>query len=42
MAVIHSNPWFRLAHVKFLLAHKICNYSDIVPKMSHLNATGGV
>ena len=40
VAVIPSYPCFRLAHVKFLLAYKMCNYGEIVPKKSHLKVTG--
>ena len=40
VAVLPSNPLFRLVHVKFLLAHKICNYGEIVPKKSDLKDTG--
>ena len=42
MTVMFSNQCFTLVHVKFLLTHKICNYSKIVPKKSHLKATGGL
>ena len=36
MAVMPSNPCFRLVHVKLSLTHKICSIGKIVLKMFHL------